>query len=347
MTSGGGTGAPAPAEDPVTTEEKVRHLRDRAWPDDPPQVVETHMSWVFLTSDRAYKLKKPVHQPPVDYRTLESRRADCEAEVRLNQALAPGVYLGTVPLLRHGRNLSVGGDGRGEVVDWLVVMRRLPRAAMLDDRLARGDVDRDDVDALVHRMVEFYRSTDPAPTDPDAYRAQLTRQIETDRSRLTDAAFDLDRPTIDEVCRAPLEHVASDPEVGQRARRVVEGHGDLRPEHVVLGVDGPLVIDRLSFDPELRRVDPVFDLALLAVECELQGAAALGDRIVGGYQAEAGDRVSPATDALYRVVRALTRARLSIGHLLDGIDDQERKWRERTAAYLEIAARHAARLGPA
>ncbi|MCU0273835.1 MAG: hypothetical protein MUE34_11450, partial [Acidimicrobiales bacterium] len=95
--------------DPDATAEKLAFLLRRAWPDDPPALVETHMSWVFLTRDRAWKMKRPVHLPPLDYRTLEDRRVDCEAEVRLNEALAPGVYLGTTPLVREpGGDLRLG-----------------------------------------------------------------------------------------------------------------------------------------------------------------------------------------------------------------------------------------------
>lgn len=111
----------------VSTAEKVAFLRTpAAYPTHPRRVdvIETHMSWVFLAGDRVYKLKKPVHYPFLDFRTLASREFHCREEVRLNRRLAPHVYLGVVPLTQdHGGALALGGGG--EVVDWLVEMRRL------------------------------------------------------------------------------------------------------------------------------------------------------------------------------------------------------------------------------
>ena len=90
---------------------------------------ETHMSWVFLTGDRVYKLKKPVHFPYLDFSTLERREAACCADRRLNRRLAPDIYLGVVPLLETIRGLSIGGEGKP--VDWLVMMKRLDERFML------------------------------------------------------------------------------------------------------------------------------------------------------------------------------------------------------------------------
>lgn len=339
------TAGPA-STDADATAEKLAFLLHRAWPDDPPALIETHMSWVFLTRDRAWKMKRPVHLPPLDYRTLEDRRIDCEAEVRLNEALAPDVYLGTTPLVRApGGALRLGAVPGGEVVDWLVVMRRLPQEAMLDARIARSHageegVDEEGVAALVRHLCAFYRTAPRHPVDDTTYRAGLTAQLATDSTDLVDPRFGLDRRRIVAIADRIRATIGSSPEVGTRAPLVLEGHGDLRPEHVLLLDAHPLVIDRLSFDRSLRLVDPMFDLALLAVECEHLGDPSLGDRIVDRYRATAPDDASIGIDGLYRSMRALTRARLSIGHLRDGTGEADR-WHRRTASYLEIAERHA------
>src|SRR6185312_7889638 len=101
------------------------------------QTVETHMSWIFLTGDRAFKLKKPVKFPYLDFSTVALREKYCRAELALNRRLAPDVYLRVVPMtLNEGQRLQIG-DG-GEIVDWLVEMRRLPSDRMLDRLIARG-----------------------------------------------------------------------------------------------------------------------------------------------------------------------------------------------------------------
>jgi aminoglycoside phosphotransferase family enzyme len=336
--------------DPVGTAEKLAFLLHRAWPDDQPELVETHMSWVFLTRDRAYKMKRPVHLPPLDYRTLEDRRVDCEAEVRLNEPLAPGVYLGTTPLVRGpGGDLRIGAVPDGEVVDWLVVMRRLPHDAMLDARIERHDVDPAGVSALVRHLCAFYRDAPRHPVDDAAHRASLEAQAATDLTGLLDPRFGLDRRRISAVGDRIRATIATSPGLRARGAEVREGHGDLRPEHVLLLDARPLVIDRLSFDLRLRLVDPLFDLALLAVECAHLGDPSLGDRIADEYRRTAPDDPPASVDHLYRGIRALTRARLSIGHLRDGTADADR-WHRRTASYLDIAERHgdlAARHRPA
>ena len=107
---------------------------------DGDEAIETHFAWVFLAGDRAWKLRKPVRRDPMDYSTLDARRRDSEAEVRLNRRLAPHVYLGTHPLtLQSDGGLAIDGDG--VVVDWLVEMRRLDRHRMLDEMLATRPCD--------------------------------------------------------------------------------------------------------------------------------------------------------------------------------------------------------------
>ena len=94
-------------------------------------MIETHMSWVYLTDRHAYKLKKPVRYDYLDFSTLEARRQNCEDEIRLNRRLAPDVYLAAIPLTVDAEG-GLRLDGTGAVVDWLVKMRRLPADQMMD-----------------------------------------------------------------------------------------------------------------------------------------------------------------------------------------------------------------------
>lgn len=314
---------------------KVSFLLRRAFAE-PPEAIETHMSWVFLTDDRAYKLKKPVRYPFVDHRTIEARRRDCEDEVRLNEALAPGVYLGTIPLTRD-REGTLALDGVGRVVEWLVVMRRVPDRALLDHRLRDdpGSIGEPEIEAFIDHLVGFYRTTTRRPVEPDAHREALRSGLGLDREELLRHGHAIDVARVSRLVDGLERTIVGLPDLGDRGRRLVDGHGDLRPEHVVLG-PRPLVLDRITFDDRLRHVDPVYDLALLAVECRLLGATELGERIVARHLERAGDPAPPAVVALYRALRATTRARLSIAHLTDSSRDAG-KWLDRTDAYLEIA----------
>ena len=150
----------------VSIDDKVSFLRTReAYDSRPPsvQVKETHMSWVFIAGNRVYKLKKPVHFPFLDFRTLEARENNCREEVRLNRRLAPNVYLGVDSLAVDKKGqLSIGQ--RGEIVDWLVEMRRLPDELMLDQAILRHTIEHDGsrrLDAVADLLVGFYRASPP------------------------------------------------------------------------------------------------------------------------------------------------------------------------------------------
>src|SRR5215831_7237979 len=116
---------------------------------------ETHMSWIFLAGEEVYKLKKPLRFPYLDFSTLARREAACRAELTLNRRLAPDVYKAVTPILRSSRGLSLGG--LGDIVDWLVVMRRLDRRQTLEYALENGQLATWQLDRLVSTLAEFYR----------------------------------------------------------------------------------------------------------------------------------------------------------------------------------------------
>lgn len=317
--------------------DKVAFLLRQAWPGTTVEEIETHMSLVFLVSDRAYKLKKPVVYNFLDHRTVEARRKDCEAEVALNQRLAPGVYLGVESLtVDESGALGLGGDG--EIVDWLVVMRRLHRGSLLDQLITAGVATMDGLEPVVDLLVDFYRSAQPRPERPAEYRRRLADLVSLGVEDLRAEEFGLDPELVDRIGGELLERIATTDALDERSSHLVDGHGDLRPEHIRPG-SSPLVIDRLSFDARLRRVDPLFDLALLAVECECLGAATLGQHMLSRYSSLAGDPVPAEIVELYQALRATTRARLSIAHLRDDPPDRD-KWIRRCHTYLGIARRH-------
>jgi uncharacterized protein len=118
------------------------------------ETIETHMSWVFLVGERAFKLKKPVRFAYLDFSTLAAREGNCRAELTLNRRLAPGVYLRVAPLTLTSEG-SLKLDGEGEVIDWLVVMRRLPVDRMLDTLIAGHTLDMRAVDRLAEALARF------------------------------------------------------------------------------------------------------------------------------------------------------------------------------------------------
>ena len=303
------------------------------------EVIETHMSFVFLTSDRAYKMKKPVRYAFLDFSTLELRRHCCEEELRLNQRLAAGVYLDVVALrLGLDGRLGIGVDGA--VVEWLVKMVRLPRERMLDERIQLGRLAEQDLVALGARLGRFYRSCEPERLSADEYRSRLQAEIEIDRVALESHAdvLVLDRRLVAATVAALLEflnrgRVLLDRRIDER--RVVEGHGDLRPEHVCL-LDEPVVFDSLEFNRGLRIVDAADELAFLALECERLGAPQVGTILFQGYAARTGDSPPAPLVDFYKARRASLRARLCVLHLSEVNGRRGERWVALARDYLAM-----------
>lgn len=327
------------------TAEKLRFLRSREAHDcDPAAIewIETHMSWVVLAGDRVLKMKKPVRFPFLDFSTLEARERNCREELRLNRRLAADVYLRLVALQWHDGALHLVPEERlpapGATVDWLVEMRRLPAERMLDRRIAAGRIEPAAIDALTQTLAAFYRSAPRTTMSADDWLARLRREYATTESMLQLPRFaTLGAAPLLGRLSAALDVHADALRERVRAGRVVEGHGDLRPEHVCL-LDPPLVIDCLEFDAALRQVDPFDELAFLGLECAMAGAEWIGPRMIATVGAALGECPPQALVALYTANRAALRARLAVAHLLDNAPRTPQRWLPLGERYLRRAA---------
>jgi aminoglycoside phosphotransferase family enzyme len=325
---------------------KVRALQSAAaYPDAGIAAVvsiETHFAWVFLAGDYAYKLKKPSGNPLNDLRSLDARRLSCEEELRLNRPLAGDVYLGVTPLVEGADGaLRVGAEGT--VVDWLVRMRRLPGALMLDRAIASGAAAPARLSALGLWLAQFYRRQPHAELDPDQYVERIAEQIRCDRHALFAPELKLDDHHVQSALAATWCAAGRiEDELRERAsaRRIVEAHGDLKPEHICL-TDPPCVIDALEFSKDLRIMDPAEELSYLWIECERLGGAQAAAYVLEGYCRASRDPVSERLLNFYRGRRATVRAKILAWHLLDPDVMTAAPWRELAHAYLATAESYA------
>ncbi|HSQ70536.1 MAG TPA: hypothetical protein VLM41_10665 [Steroidobacteraceae bacterium] len=315
-----------------TLQQKLEFLNTLRGPGD--EVLETHFAWVFLIGRHAYKLRKPVRRDTMDYSTLEARRLDSEQEVLLNRRLAPYVYLGTVPLAtRTDGGLELGGSG--EAVEWLVKMLRLDRGLLLDSMLARGADIGDGMQRITDLLAGFYRSSPSALGDPSELGARLAEQVEANRQVLEDAGL-RDAALLRDRQLSGIEHQRLLLAERASAGCVVEGHGDLRPEHFYLG-DPPAIIDCLEFDRELRIMDRAEELCFFELECAFSGHAGLGSWLRRECLGRLGDAAPDRLLAWYRSHRAATRAKLYLWRAEEPDGDTPDAWRARARRYLEIA----------
>jgi aminoglycoside phosphotransferase family enzyme len=305
---------------------------------------ETHMSWVFLAGDRVYKLKKPVRFPYLDFSSLERREAACRAEVSLNRRLAPDVYVGVAPLTLSSSGPSIGGAG--PIADWLVVMHRLDERWALEQVLRERRLDTSQLDRLVATLLRFYRRARPLFLSAGAHLSRWSENLTANRRVLLDPRFALPSALIQRVDRIQRRFVAEHRrmlEARALRHRIVDGHGDLRPEHIWLNAE-VRIIDCLEFNPRLRAVDPFDEIAYLDLECERLGAAWAGRYVKTRVERRLNERLPAALFHFYRSYRAVLRARLAIAHLSEPTPRTPEKWPRRARAYLDIAARDAARL---
>jgi aminoglycoside phosphotransferase family enzyme len=287
-----------------------------------------------------WKLKKPVLLHHLDLRSLAAREHFCREELRLNRELAGEVYRGVDPLVRRREgSLAIGGEGT--VVDWLVQMDRLPSDQMLDRRLSAGPaLQLPEIERVSRRMIDFYRGS--RPEDAGAhYVERWIGMARTNAAHLGEmrevlgGKLDVRLP---EKAIAMLETHRE--EIIDRGRRymLIEGHGDLRPEHVCLG-NPPVIFDRVEFDPGVRLVDPFEEFNYLGLECAMAGAAWIRAVLLISLSQAGIAPPSPALLAAYGVNRCLTRARLAVDHLRDPEVRTPEKWPAQARTYLIAAAR--------
>lgn len=282
------------------------------------EIVQTHVSVVFLLEDEVYKLKKPVDLEFLDYSSLHRRKHFCQLEVELNRRLAPDVYLGTLPVVQTDEGVRVGAEG--PAIDWVVHMRRLPDAARLGERIARGEVDAAVMRRLGARLAEFHAKARRGPAVSTwatfAAVAANCRQNFVQLAALEVASETLltrlERRTEEALARA---HAA----IEGRARRQVacDTHGDLRLEHVYwfpdkAEPDDLVVIDCIEFGEQFRCADPVADLAFLVMDLHDARRRDLAEALCDGYFAAADGDVAEARSLLplYTAYRATVRGKV-------------------------------------
>jgi uncharacterized protein len=270
------------------------------------EALETRQSWVFLTDHHAFKLKKPIHGRQYDYRWVEGRAQACRRELRLNRRLAPTVYLDVLPITSGPNGLEFNGEG--QAVEWLIKMRRLHSDTSLA-HLVSGAVTSHQLTQLGNRLASFYADSSPVSMSRQRYLQRFEESVEWSRSELLKSG---PNATLDRVVYGLgwflREHRVA---LGLRAERVVEAHGDLRPEHIYFENGTPLIIDCLDFDRDLRLMDPADELCFLWLGCARLANAAAGRRVFRVYESCFKDRVGSALCNFYRCHVALLWARLA------------------------------------
>lgn len=279
----------------------------------PVEHVQTHLSHLLLTPGHAYKLKKPLHLPFADFRTLQARRHFCAEELRLNQRLAPTLYLDMLPVVGSVEAPRLGNAREaGDAIDWALRMRRFPAGSEADALVRAGALLPAHVDVFAERLARFHAAAPVAPPASGWGTAVQVRQT-------LDGVLDTLAPLLGGAEGARLATLRTwfeglQPRLAERwaARsamgHVREGHGDLHLGNVVLLAGGLTAFDCIEFSPPLRWIDTMADAGFFSMDLRAHGRPDLAWRFLDGYLAGTGDYAGLAVLRPYEVYRALVRA---------------------------------------
>jgi uncharacterized protein len=306
----------------------------------PVKRIDTHGAVVFLAGPDVYKVKRAVRFAYMDFSTLEKREAACKGEIAANHHNAPGLYLGVVPISRHGGKLWLGGTG--EVVEWVVHLRRFDEDATFDRLADRGPLGFAMIDQLAHAVVAAHRH---APIRDGYAATKSLRAVLTETVDELAVAADIFPPAAVDTLRSGLTEAFERSEALLLRRglagKVRRCHGDLHLRNIVL-IDGePVLFDAIEFDETIATSDILYDLAYLIMDlCERKLSAA-ANRLLNQYLWSCDDELQEieglALFPLFLSLRAAIRAKVIAAQLQFDVD--RTRLRPEAQAYLEAAQR--------
>jgi len=305
------------------------------------QLLETHISWVLLAGEYAYKIKKPLNLGFLDFSTLKKRRHYCEEELRLNRRLAPALYLDVQGIAGSADRPRFTDPNSPEVFEYAVRMRRFPQHARLDCQLDAGRLTSRDMDEVAQRVAEFHRCAPHADADsrygePDTVQAPVREnfaQIDALLSRETDR-----RALARLADHAEHQFQALRPLLGQRKARgaIRECHGDLHLANLARLASGITAFDCIEFDPALRWIDVMSEAAFLVMDLQHRGHPDLAYRFLNAYLQHTGDYQGVAVLPYYLAYRAMVRAKVAA---IESAQHHEGTPSPEYYAYTELARR--------
>ena len=280
-------------------------------PADRVELIETHISRVFLAGDYAYKVKKPVALAFLDFSTLEARRFYCEEELRLNRRTAPELYLRVVPITSGQSGVRVGGEG--EPVEYALEMRRFPQEALADGLARRGGLGAAQVDAIAAVVAGFHSALPSAPDGsehgtPERVTATALASFAQLDAYVADAAQSEALGGLREWTTREGERLRGVFAARKRDGFVRECHGDLHLGNIAFLEGRPALFDCIEFDPALRWIDAINEVAFLVMDLLEHGLAAAAWRLLNAYFEATGDYAGARVLRYYLVYRAMVRA---------------------------------------
>jgi|Deesub1362A_J573_1020465.scaffolds.fasta_scaffold00057_125 hypothetical protein len=327
---------------PSTYDEKVKNIR----------MIQTHISWVFLTGEYVYKIKKPVNFEFLDFTTLEKRKYYCEEELRLNRRLCKEIYLGVVPLKKSEAGIKIKGEG--ETIEYAVKMKQLPQEAIMSELLKKGEVTQDDVEEIANILANFHKEADTGEEINEygsieqikANWIQNFEQTRNIRGNIVDAhVFDFIETNVLRFIETNNDFFEWRVESG----KIRECHGDLHSGNIfIIKNKKPkiCIFDAIEFNKAFSCSDVASEVAFLAMDLEFHRKYDLAQQFVNKYVELTGDKKLEDLLPFYKCYRAYVRAKVASFKLFDvGVSDREKKIAKNlTKKYFNLAFQYSKEL---
>ncbi len=285
-------------------------------PVDRIELIETHISWVLLTGTYAYKIKKPVDFGFLDFSTLEKRQNFCEQELRLNRRLAPAIYLDVVSISGSFERPKISAGG--EALEYSVKMQQFPQSAQLDHRLESGELKLEHMDAIAVMVAEFHQSVDVADASMDygsntaVFHPVVENFIQINQHSDT-RAYQTPLATLKQWSENEFARLESVFAQRKHDGFIRECHGDMHLRNMLWLDDiGPVAFDCIEFNPALRWIDVISEVAFLVMDLQDRRQQQLANRFLNSYLDVTGDYAGLSLMSFYLCYRALVRAKVDV-----------------------------------
>ena len=306
------------------------------------ELIETHISWVILTGEFAYKIKKPVNFGFLDFSTLEKRRVCCEQELRLNRRLASEIYLDVVSIAGTEEKPVVSTTEEG--FEYAVKMLQFPQSAQLDHMLSAGNLKIEHMDAIARMAADFHRVI-PVADEKMLYGngAEVYAPVEENfaqiKQHLNTALYEEDLKALQSWNVSEFSLLKSVFTQRKADGFIRECHGDMHLRNMVWLDDRPMAFDCIEFSPPLRWIDVMSEVAFLVMDLQDRKQDKLANRFLNSYLEITGDYAGLILLPFYLCYRALVRAKVNVLLLEQkSISEQERiQSKAEFVSYLELA----------
>lgn len=301
--------------------------------------IDTHASVIFLCGERAYKLKRAVTFPYLDYSSLDARHRFCEAEVRINRRTAPDIYRGVVAVTREGDGrLQLGG--RGAAVEWLVEMARFDQDTLFDRLAQKGVLDRYAMEDLADTVARFHAMAERRPESGG--RAVIATVIGSNAESFAELGGQtLEPESVRRLNEASWQALAAQEKLLEQRRRaglVRHCHGDLHLRNIFLHHGQATLFDAIEFSDDMAEIDVLYDLAFLVMDLDHRGLRPLASILLNRYLDTTGDAAGLGALPLFLSLRSAIRAHVQTAAAENQRDEDRRQRRfEEAAGYLSRA----------